>query len=75
MAKLDGTLLLTKKQVKKLNRGKTVDVEREGKTLFIGVKTRFCREKKLVEKIARLKRKLIEMRGGEKECQIQKTSV
>lgn len=66
MASLNGTLLLTKGQIKRLAKGKAIYITRGGKDLFIGAKTRFSKERRLIEKIADLKQKLVSVRGGDR---------
>ena len=65
MRSLDGTLLLSRFQVKRLYAGKTIYIKRGGKPLTIRTKPKHSKERKIMAKIARLKRKLVAIRGGE----------
>ena len=66
MAKMNGHLLLTMSQVKSIARGKTVEVRREGKPLFVGLKSKHSERVKLLSQIKTLKEKLAKVEKQDK---------
>lgn len=58
MAKIDGRVLLTEKQMSRLSKGKPVHIKREGKEMVIGVKSRVEAKMKVKKQIKMLKVKL-----------------
>ena len=58
MAKIDGRVLLTEKQIRTLGKGKPVHIKREGREMVIGVKSRVEAKMKVRKQIKALKVKL-----------------
>lgn len=64
MAKLNGTLYLTRKQIKTIAKGNPIDVYRDGKIITIGLKSKDDEQIRLINKIRELKAELKEKRKG-----------
>lgn len=62
MAKLDGSLYLSERQIKKIAKGKLITIWREGKQITIGLKPRNLEIKKILSQIATLKARYDEER-------------
>ena len=58
MARFNGMLLLTEKQIQKIRSGNPVKIRREGKCITVGIKIADRRQLKIDNKIKKLKKKL-----------------
>ena len=67
MAKMNGTLLLSMKQAKMIVKGQTIEVQREGKPLFVGLKSKHSEKVKLLSEIKMLRQKIARIEEKEKQ--------
>lgn len=65
VARMNGSLWLTERQVKTLWKGDNIVLKREGKEIILGVKSRVQKRNQILKQILDLKGRLKEL-GGEK---------
>ena len=67
MAKLEGYLYLSERQVRMISKGKLITIWRDKKRIIIGLKPKNMAERSILRQIAKLKAKLEEKTSGGKD--------
>jgi len=60
MAKMNGSILLTERQMKQLRQGKVLSIKREGRVISIGLKEKHKEKIAILRQIQELQKKLRE---------------